>query len=238
MGRAFQNRKESMAKTSDQNARVYSRFSREIFVSAKQGGFDPEGNLTLRGLIERAKKAQVPTHVIDKAISKAKGGGGEDFTPSRYEGFGPGGCMVIVECLTDNANRTIGDVRHCFTKSKCKLGVPGSVAHLFDHLAIFRFAHNDEEAVLEALLMADVDVSDIESDGDMITVFADHADHHKAEVALTDALGAIDFEMNEVQFVPQTASPVTGDDVAMFEKLTSMLDELDDVQQVYHNAEL
>jgi YebC/PmpR family DNA-binding regulatory protein len=238
MGRAFQNRKESMAKTSDQNAKVYSRFSREIYVCAKQGGLDRDSNLALRGLIERAKRAQVPAHVIDKAIDKAKGGGGEDFTPARYEGFGPGGCMVIVDCLTDNANRTIGDVRNCFTKSKSKLGTPGSVSHLFDHVAIFQFKHNDEEAVLDALMMADVDVNDIEDEDGVITVFASHTEHHKAEVALNEAFGEIEFDVNEVQFVPQTASPVTGDDVAMFEKLNGMLDELDDVQNIFHNAEL
>lgn len=238
MGRAFQNRKESMAKTSDQNAKVYSRFSREIYVCAKQGGLDREANLALRGLIERAKRAQVPGHVIDKAIDKAKGGGGEDFTPARYEGFGPGGCMVIVDCLTDNPNRTVGDVRNCFTKSKCKLGTPGSVSHLFDHVAIFQFKHDDEEAVLEALMMADVDVNDIEEDNGVITVFASHSEHHKAEVALKEALGEIEFDVNEIQFVPQTSSPVTGDDVEMFEKLTTMLDDVDDVQNVFHNAEL
>lgn len=227
-----------MAKTSDQNAKVYSRFSREIYVCAKQGGLDPDGNLALRGLIERAKRAQVPGHVIDKAIDKAKGGGGEDFAPARYEGFGPGGCMVIVDCLTDNPNRTIGDVRNCFTKSKCKLGTPGSVSHLFDHVAIFQFKHDNEEAVLDALMMADVDVNDIEEDNGVITVFAAHTEHHKAEAALTAALGEIEFDVNEIQFVPQTSSPVTGDDVEMFEKLTTMLDDVDDVQNVFHNAEL
>ena len=110
MGRAYQNRKESMAKTSDMKARVYSRYAREIYVSAKQGGVDPEGNLALRGLIERAKKNQVPAHVIEKALDKARGVGGEDFATARYEGFGPGGSMVIVDCLTDNPNRTFGDV--------------------------------------------------------------------------------------------------------------------------------
>jgi YebC/PmpR family DNA-binding regulatory protein len=238
MGRAFQNRKESMAKTSDQNAKVYSRFSREIYVCAKQGGLDREANLALRGLIDRAKRAQVPGHVIDKAIDKAKGGGGEDFTPARYEGFGPGGCMVIVDCLTDNPNRTVGDVRNCFTKAKCKLGTPGSVSHLFDHVAIFQFKHDDEEAVLEALMMADVDVNDIEEENGVITVFTVHTEHHKAEVALKDALGEIEFDVNEIQFVPQTASPVVGDDVEMFEKLNAMLDDVDDVQNVFHNAEL
>ena len=105
MGRAFQNRKESMAKTSDQKAKVYSKYGREIYVCAKSGGIDPNGNLSLRSLIDRAKKDQVPTHVIDKAIDKAKGGGGEDFDTARYEGFGPGNTMVIVDCLSDNPNR-------------------------------------------------------------------------------------------------------------------------------------
>ena len=99
MGRAYQNRKVSMAKTSDAKAKVYSKYGREIYVCAKAGGIDPNGNLALRGLIDRAKKDQVPAHVIEKALTKAKGGGGEDFVPARYEGFGPGGCMVIVDCL-------------------------------------------------------------------------------------------------------------------------------------------
>ena len=127
MGRAYQNRKESMARTSDQKARVYSKHARVIYVTAKQVGVDPDGNLALRSAIDRAKRDQVPAHVIDKAIDKAKGSAGEDFAPARYEGFGPGGCMVIVDCLTDNPNRTIGDVRQCFTKTRCKIGTPGSV---------------------------------------------------------------------------------------------------------------
>ena len=99
MGRAYQNRKESMAKTSDMKAKVYSRYGREIYVSAKSGGLDPSANLALRSLIDRAKKDQVPGHVIDKAIEKAKGGGGEDYSPARYEGYGPGGCMALILSL-------------------------------------------------------------------------------------------------------------------------------------------
>lgn len=238
MGRAYQNRKESMAKTSDAKAKVYSKYGREIYMSAKTGGVEPEGNLALRGLIERAKKDQVPTHVIEKAIDKAKGGGGEDFSPARYEGFGPGGCMVIVDCLTDNPNRTIGEVRQCFTKSKCKLGTPGSVSHMFDHSAIFAFKHDDEEAVLEALMMADVDVTDIENEDGMITVFAPNTDYGKAKSALIEAFGEIDFEVDDIQFVPQTTTPLSGDDVATFEKLVDMLNFVDDVQNVYHNADV
>jgi YebC/PmpR family DNA-binding regulatory protein len=237
MGRAYQNRKVSMAKTSDAKAKVYSKYGREIYVSAKSGGVDPAGNLALRGLIERAKKDQVPTHVIEKAIDKAKGSGGEDFAPARYEGFGPGGCMVIVDCLTDNPNRTFGDVRLCFTKTKCKIGTQGTVSHMFDHAAILAFKNADEDAVLEGLLSADVDVSDIESDDGIITVFTPPANYFKAKQVLSDSLGEIDFEVDEIQFLPRTVTAIRGDDITLFEKFLEMLSDLDDVQNVYHDAE-
>jgi YebC/PmpR family DNA-binding regulatory protein len=238
MGRAYQNRKVSMAKTADAKTKVYSKYGREIYVCAKSGGVDPAGNLALRGLIERAKKDQVPAHVIEKAIDKAKGGGGEDFETARYEGFGPGGCMVIVDCLTDNPNRTFGDVRQCFTKTKCKIGTQGTVSHMFDHAAILAFKNADEDAVLEALLGADVDVTDIESDEGKITVFTPQADYFKAKQALSDAFGEIDFEVDEIQFLPRTVTTVSGDDAVLFEKFLDLLNDLDDVQNVYHDVEL
>ena len=237
MGRAYQNRKDSMAKTADAKAKVYSKYGRELYVCAKAGGIDPDGNLTLRGMIERAKKDQVPAHVIEKALNKAKGGGGEDYAPARYEGFGPGGCMLIVDCLTDNPNRTFGDVRVCFTKTKSKMGNPGSVSHMFDHACILVFKGDDEDAALEALMEADVDVTDIESDNGAITVFAPHTEYAKAKHALTDALGEIEFDVDEIQFIPQNTTPLSGDDIEMFEKFLDMANDLDDVQNVYHNAE-
>jgi len=237
MGRAYQNRKVSMAKTSDAKAKVYSKYGREIYVCAKSGGVDPDGNLALRGLIDRAKKDQVPTHVIEKAIDKAKGGGGEDFAPARYEGYGPGGCIVIIDCLTDNPNRTFGDVRLCFTKTKCKIGTQGTVSHMFDHTAILAFKHDDEDIVLDALLTADVDVTDIENDDGKITVFTPPADYFKAKQALADSFGGIDFDVDEIQFLPKSSTAISGDDLVLFERFLGMLDELDDVQNVYHDAE-
>lgn len=236
MGRAYQNRKESMAKTSDMKAKVYSKYGREIYVVAKSGGVDPDGNLSLRGLIDRAKKDQVPAHVIDNALKKAQGGAGEDYSPARYEGFGPGGCMVIVDCLTDNPNRTFGDVRVCFTKTKSKIGTQGTVSHMFDHSAIFVFPHDDEETVLEALLMADVDVSDIENEDGKITVFTPNTEYFKAKTALMEAFEGIEFDVDEIQFIPQGSTPISGDDVEMFEKFLDMLNDVDDVQNVYHDA--
>ncbi len=236
MGRAYQNRKVSMAKTAAAKTKVYSKYGREIYVCAKSGGVDPNGNLALRGLIDRAKKDQVPSHVIEKALEKAKGGAGEDYSPARYEGFGPGGCMVIVDCLTDNPNRTIGDVRTCFNRVKAKLGTQGTVSHMFDHAAILVF-DGEEEPTLEALLEADVDVTDVEEEEGKITVFVPHTEYGKAKQALLDAFGEIDFEVDEIQFVPKGSTPISGDDVAAMEKFLEMLDDVEDVQNVYHDAE-
>jgi transcriptional/translational regulatory protein YebC/TACO1 len=179
----------------------------------------------------------VPTHVIDKAIEKAKGGAGENFELARYEGYGPGNCMVIIECLTDNPNRTFGDVRQCFTKTKTKIGTQGSVSHMFDHLSILMFSGQDEEAVLDALLLGDVDVIDLENEEGMLTVFAPHPESFKAKQALSEAFGEIDYEVDEIQFIAQNTAPVTGDDVEMFERFMFMLNDLDDVQDIYHNVE-
>lgn len=237
MGRAYQNRKESMAKTSDMKAKIYSRYSREIYVSAKAGGSEPSGNLALASLIERAKKEQVPAHVIQKAIDKAAGGGGEDFSVARYEGFGPGNTMVIVDCLSDNPNRTFGEVRTCFNKVKAKIGSEGTVNHMFDHSAIFVFDGDDDEPVLEALMEADVDVTDVEVEDGKVTVFAPNTEYANTRNALKAAFEGIDFDVDEVQFVPQMMTEISGDDVELFEKFLDMLNFLDDVQNVYHNAD-
>jgi YebC/PmpR family DNA-binding regulatory protein len=238
MGRTFENRKEQMAKTAGMKTKIYSKFGKEIYVCAKSGGIDPSANLSLRRLIERAKRSQVPGHVIEKAIDKAKGGGGEVYSTVRYEGFGPGNCMVLVDCLTDNNNRTIGDVRTCFNKCKAKLGAPGAVSHLFDHRAIFAFKHSDEDAVLEALMNQDVDVAELENENGIITVLVPHTEFYKAKTALAEAFGDIPMEMEEISFVPQLYTSISGEDVQTMEKFINMLNECDDVQEVYHNAEM
>jgi YebC/PmpR family DNA-binding regulatory protein len=239
MGRAYQNRKLSMAKTQGAKTKVYSKYGKEIYVSAKNGSTDPDSNLSLRRLIEKAKKDQVPTHVIEKAIEKAKGSGGEDYKEARYEGYGPGGCFVIIDCLTDNGNRTIKDVRQCFTKSHAKIGSTGSVSHMFEHQALFAFKGEDDEAVLENLMMADIDVTDVEKEDGIITVFAPHTEFFKIKTAFAESMPEFDLEVEEITFVPQTYTPITDeDDLANFEKFITMLDDCEDVQNVYHNAEI
>ncbi|MDF1762558.1 MAG: YebC/PmpR family DNA-binding transcriptional regulator [Oleibacter sp.] len=236
MGRAYQNRKESMAKTAAAKTKVYSKYGREIYMAAKAGGGDPSANLSLRSLIDRAKKDQVPSHVIEKAIDKASGGIGEDFVPALYEGIAPGGCMVLISALTDNSNRTFGDIRGVFSKCKAKLGSQGSVSHMFDHRAMFVFAGDDEEAPLEALMMADVDVSDIDCEDGMITVLVPPTDFFKTKTALHELNPVIEFEVEEITYLPQTEHPVSADDVAQFERFAGLLNDLEDVQEIYHNG--
>lgn len=225
-----------MAKTAAAKTKVYSKYGREIYVVAKSGGVDPDGNLALRSLIDRAKKDQVPSHVIDKALDKASGAGGEDFETARYEGYGPGGCMVIIDCLTDNPTRTFNDVRVCFTKNDCKIGTQGTVMHMFDHTAIFVFKGDDEDSVLEALMEADVDVSDIELEDGNVSVFAPNTDFFKAKQAL-NGMGIEDFDVEEIQFLAQNSAPIPDTAQETFDRFMDMLNDLDDVQRVYHNAE-
>lgn len=238
MGRSFEVRKASMAKTAGAKIKVYSKYGKEIYMCAKNGGSDPDMNLSLKHLIAKAKKDQVPAHVIEKALDKANGGGGEDYAPARYEGFGPGGTSVIVDCLTDNGNRTFQDVRQCFVKVGAKIGVEGSVSHMFDHQAVFQFKGEDDEVILETLMMEDVDVTDVELEDGVITVFAPHTEFFKTKTALNAAFPDLTIDVEEITFVPQTQTPVAGEDAEKFQKFLDLLDDCDDVQQVYHNAEL
>lgn len=238
MGRDFENRKHSIMKTAGQKSKLYSRYGKQLYVAAKNGVADIDANPTLRALVEKAKRDQVPAHVIEKAVEKAKGVGGEDFVTARYEGFGPGNSMVIVDCLTDNNNRTITDVRNCFTKTGSKMGAAGSVTMWFDHLAILSFKGDNDEAVLEAMIAADVNVDEIESKNGQLTIFAPASEFFKAKTAVLQAFPSTAFDVQEITFLPQASKTLGAEDWPMFEKFLNMLNDCDDVQDVYHNVNL
>jgi len=238
MGRNFENRKNAIFKTAGQKSKLYSKYGKQLYVVAKNGVPNPDANPALRSLIEKAKRDQVPAHVIDKAVEKARGTGGEDFVLARYEGFGPGGSMVIVDCLTDNNQRTISEVRNCFTKTGSKLGATGSVAMWFDHLAILSFKGKNEDEVLEAMLNADVNVEEIESQAGTLTIFAPPDEFYKAKTALLHAFPGTELEVQEITFLPQSTKTLSAEDLASFQKLMAMLNDCDDVQDVYHNADI
>ena len=189
-------------------------------------------------MIEKAKRDQVPAHVIEKAMQKARGVGGEDFVSARYEGFGPGGSLVIADCLTDNYQRTISEVRSCFTKTGSKLAATGSVAMSFDQLAILSFKGDNEEQVLEAMLNADVNVEEVECNAGRVTIFAPPAEFFKAKTALLQAFPDVELEVQEITLLPQTSKTLSPEDLPMFEKFINMLNDCDDVQEIYHNVDL
>jgi len=238
MGRGFEKRKHAIFKTAAQNSKLYSKYSKQLYVAAKNGVPDPDANPALRSFVEKAKKDNVPSHVIDKAIQKAAGKGGEDFQSVRYEGFGPGGSLVIVDCLTDNNQRTIADVRSFFVKAGAKLSASGSVVMSFDHLAVISFKGDSEEKVMEALFAADVAVEDVESNEGTVTVFTPPAEFYKAKKALLEAMPKLELEVQEITFLPQAKKTLSGDELTVFQKLLETLEECDDVQDVYHNISL
>lgn len=238
MGRAYEVRKASMAKTSAAKAKIYSRFGKEIYIAAKAGVPDAEMNVGLKRIIEKAKANQVPTDVINRAIEKAKGGSGENYVFSRYEGFGPNGSTVIVDCLTDNANRTYSEVRNCFVKSDGKIGVEGSVSFTYDNLGVLSFKSGiTEDAILEVLFNHECDVTDVEIEDAEITVYVVPTDLYKAKEALEKDLQIEDFTILEISMLPTSYVTLSSDDDKKnFKKLLEMLDDVDDVQEVYHNV--
>ena len=156
MGRAYEVRKASIQKTGAAKGKIYTTFAKEIYLAAKKGGADILANPSLKRLVDKAKKSQVPSDIINRAIDKAKGAGGEDYHEVIYEGFGPGAATLIIKCLTDNVNRTVGMVRAAFNKVNKSLGVTNSVAYNYEHLGIISFKYNDLEEVFEALLNAGI----------------------------------------------------------------------------------
>ena len=238
MGRAAEVRKKARAITAAAKTKVYSKYGKEIYLAAKGGVPDPEMNVSLKRVIEKAKKAQVPSDIIKRAIDRAKSGGAESYVANTYEGFGPGAATVIVECLTDNPNRCISDVRSCFTKSKGKLGVTGCVSHNYDHVALIVLTGMTEDQVLEACMNANVDISDIESEGEEISVIATPENLYAVKEALEAFKKDVNIESYEVTYLPANNEYITldGEDKELFERLMQMLDEVDDVQEVYHNV--
>lgn len=237
MGRAHEVRAASMAKTAAMKSKLYSRYGKELYIAAKAGVPDPEMNLGLKRKIAEAKANQVPADVIKRAIEKAKGGTGENYDSCRYEGFGPGAATIVIDCLTDNTNRTIADIKTCFNKSKCKLGVGGSVSHGYTSVGLLSFSYEDEEAMLDNLIMAEVEVTDLEVEDGMMTVYTAPNDFFKAQTAITEMLGEIEFDVCELTMLPDEYVTVdNADDKVLWDRLLTLLNDVDDVQKIYHNV--
>ncbi len=236
MGRAHEVRAASMAKTAAAKTKVYSRYGKEIYMAAKSGVPDPSMNVSLKRVIEKAKAAQVPADVIKRNIEKAKGGAAEAYLDNRYEGFGPSCSTIIIDTLSDNSNRCLAEIRSCFNKSRCNLANSGSVSFNYENLGILSYEGTEDEA-LDILMMAEVDVNDIESEDGNVTIYVDPKDLYNAKDALEASKGEIKFDVLEIQMLPNDTVSLEGEDLAQFQRLLALLDDCDDVQHVFHNVE-
>ena len=235
MGRAHEVRAKAMAATAAARSALFMRASKEIYMAASRGVPDPDSNLALRSAIEKWKSQHVTKDVIERAIQKAKGGSAESYEEGRYEAFGPGGSLFIIDTLTDNTNRALVEVRTSVTK---KGGHLGSVIFNFYQAGLFAFKGNNRGEVEEALILGDVDVQEVtEEEGEIEVVVAPEAFSAAREVL--NGLGITEFDTAEVTFLPNEYVEITDpEDKRKFEELCDMLDELQDVQNVYHNVKL
>ncbi|ATF25021.1 YebC/PmpR family DNA-binding transcriptional regulator [Brochothrix thermosphacta] len=235
MGRKWANIKDKKAAKEATSSKVFAKFGVEIYVAAKQGDPDPKTNRKLQSVMERAKTYNVPKHVMDRAIEKAKGSSDETYSELRYEGFGPNGAMVIVDTLTNNVNRTAAEVRSAFGKNGGNMGVSGAVAYMFDNTAVFGFEGNEADAIFEMLLEQDLEIRDVMTEGDQVIVYAEPEDFHSVQEALK-ADGVTEFTVAEVEMIAQNEVSLSEEDIVTFEKLIDALEELEDVQKVHHNV--
>jgi YebC/PmpR family DNA-binding regulatory protein len=229
--------KHKKALTDNRRAATWTKKIREITVAAKEGGGDPAGNPRLRLAIDNAKAVNMPNENIDRAIKKGTGElEGVNYEEITYEAYGPAGVAIMLESLTDNGNRTVADIRRWLSRNGGNLGTTGSVAWMFDRRGQITVdgAKYDEDTVMEAALEAGA--LDVESDEDGYTVLTEVPDFH----AVQDALRAkgIEFEDAELAMIPKTEVRVEGPDAEQLVKLLELLEELDDVQQVYTNADV
>jgi YebC/PmpR family DNA-binding regulatory protein len=237
MGRKWNNIKEKKASKDANTSRIYAKFGREIYVAAKQGEPDPESNQSLKVVLERAKTYSVPKTIIDRAIEKAKGGSDENYDELRYEGFGPNGSMVIVDTLTNNVNRTVAEVRSAFNKNGGNMGVSGAVAYMFDATAVIGLEGKTADEVLELLMEADLDVRDVIEEDEAVIVYAEPDQFHAVQEVFKNA-GITEFSVAELTMLAQNDLTLPEDAQVQFEKLIDALEDLEDVQQVYHNVDL
>ena len=238
MGRAYEVRKASIQKTGAAKAKLYSMYAREIYQAAKNGGTELEGNPSLKRLVEKAKKDQVPNDIVNRAIDKVNSGVDENYSEANYEIFGPAGSTAIISCLTDNVNRSVSSVRAVINKCHVKMGAQGSVSYMYDHLCIVSFKGMSEEEALDAIVEAGLDVNDIETENGEVIVYGAPNDLNKIKEAILAKAPNTEFDLDEIKKKKKKKVTLEGEDKETFERMLNLLDEVEDVQHVYHNVEL
>lgn len=232
------NIKHRKARQDKARGKMWSKCSRAIIVAARQGGGDPDMNLTLRYAIDDAKAVNMPKDTIEKAIKKGAGGAddGVQYTPMRFEGYGPGGAAIIIDCLTDNVNRTAPEVRMIFDKFHGKLGVSGSVAFGFTQRGYLTVAAAGvaEETIFEKAIEAGAE--DVQAADELWEVFTAPNDLHAVKEAIEAA--GMTVETSEVTMLPNTTVQCAGENAERVMRIIEAFEDLDDVQKVYTNAQI
>lgn len=230
------NIKHKKAAQDAKRGKIFTKLIREIVTAAKLGGGDPAGNPRLRTAIDKALANNMTRDTINRAVERGAGGGDDTNLESiTYEGYGPGGTAIMVECLSDNRNRTVSEVRHCFTKTGGNLGTDGSVSYLFTKRGVFVFENTSEDAIMEPCLEAGCE--DIIDNGDgTVEVYCPWENFNEVKDAL--AAAGLTPASAEISMIPSTEAELTVDTAPQLLRLIDMLEDLDDVQEVYHNGSI
>lgn len=234
MGRAFQVRAASMAASAAKKSALNMRASKEIFIAAKEGGTDPDSNLALRAALDKYRALGANKDVMERAIKKADGDDLVAYIPGRYEVMGPGGCQIVIDTLTDNVNRAISDIKAVLKKSDAALD---AVAYNFTETGVFLFESDNIEEVTETLILNNIDVWDINEEDGMIEVTVNPTSYGKTRDTLY-SIGIKEFNISEIQMIPKYKIELSKEDLEVFKRILDMLEDVQDVQEVYHNVNL
>ena len=238
MGRAYAVREAKIKKTGAAKGKLYTNFAKEIYLAAKRGVPEIEANSVLKHLVEKAKKMQVPADIINRALDKAKGAGKDEYEEIIYEGFGPGSSTFMIKTLTDNVNRTVGEVRAAFNKLNKSLGVSNSVSYNYDNLCVLSFKSDKEEELLMALLDAGIEPMEFEYEDGYINVEVQYIDNIKTREIIEVVEPNVDYDLDESGWYAKDLVKLEGEDLDSFNKLYGLLDDIEDVTDVYHNVDL
>ncbi len=232
----WSNIKHRKAAQDAKRGKIFTKLIRELTTAAREGGGDVTTNPRLRAAVDKALSNNMTRDTIDRAVKRGSGElEGAELETVIYEGYGPAGTAVMVECMTDNRNRTVSEVRHAFSKNGGNLGTDGSVAYLFEKKGVISYQDVDEETMMEAALEAGADDVEVHDDG-AIDVYTQWEDFGSVKDAL-DATGLVSVNA-EVTMIPSTYAELDEETAPKFMKLIDMLEDADDVQEVYHNADI
>lgn len=232
----WSNIKHRKAAQDAKRGKIFTKLIRELTTAAREGGGDATTNPRLRAAVDKALSNNMTRDTIDRAVKRGSGElDGAELETVIYEGYGPAGTAVMVECMTDNRNRTVSEVRHAFSKNGGNLGTDGSVAYLFEKKGVISYQDVDEETMMEAALEAGADDVEVHDDGS-IDVYTQWEDFGSVKDAL-DATGLVSVNA-EVTMIPSTHAELDEETAPKFMKLIDMLEDADDVQEVYHNADI